>query len=331
MATGDTSHITHTHIDVGTTTLHLAEQGSGPLVVLLHGFPESWYSWRHQFNALARAGYRVAAPDQRGYGSSHSPKNIEDYTLPHLVGDLIGLIKALGEEQATVVGHDWGAPVAWAGALMRPDMVRAVAGLSVPPAPPAFMPPPSTTRRLYGEGFYQIRFQEPGVVDAELAADPAATLRRFLVAASGDNPNVSEPAPWVVPEGMQVLGTMPEPRSLPQWLDTEDIDTFAADYAHHQERAFTGPLNWYRNIERNQHLMSPFVGRTIDVPALYMVGDLDMVTALHGVDRLRQSLHLIAPQLHAQHTLAGCGHWTQQERPEQVNEALLDFLAHAHT
>lgn len=330
MATGQTSRITHSTVDVGGVDLHVAEQGSGPLVVLLHGFPESWYSWRHQFNALARAGYRVAAPDQRGYGASHSPENIEDYTLPHLVGDLVGLIRALGQEQAVVVGHDWGAPVAWSGAMMRPDVVRAVAGLSVPPAPPAFMPPPSVTRKTYGEGFYQVRFQEPGVIDAQLAADPAATVRRILVGGSGDNPALDRPVPWVVPEGLELLDTMPEPASLPDWLDAEDVAAFADDFSHHGERAFTGPLNWYRNIERNQHLMSPFAGSTIDVPALYMVWDLDMVTALHGVAELRQSLHLIAPRLHAQHTLAGCGHWTQQERPEQVNQALLDFLAHIH-
>ena len=331
MATGQTSRITHSTVDVGGVDLHVAEQGSGPLVVLLHGFPESWYSWRHQFNTLAGAGYRVAAPDQRGYGASHSPEHIEDYTLPHLVGDLVGLIKALGQEQAVVVGHDWGAPVAWSGAMMRPDVVRAVAGLSVPPAPPAFMPPPSVTRRLYGEGFYQVRFQEPGAIDAQLAADPAATVRRILVGGSGDNPALDRPVPWVVPEGLELLDTMPEPARLPDWLDAEDVAAFADDFSHHGDRAFTGPLNWYRNIERNQHLMSPFAGSTIDVPALYMVGDLDMVTALHGVAELRRSLHLTAPRLHAQHTLAGCGHWTQQERPQQVNEALLDFLAHVHT
>lgn len=320
------AEVEHTDIEVNGVRLHIAEQGQGPLVLLLHGFPESWYSWRHQFASLAGAGYRVVAPDQRGYARSDQPEAIEDYTLPHLVGDVVALIGALGQEQAVLVGHDWGAPVAWSTAMMRPDLVRAVVGLSVPPAPPAMMPPPSTTRRIYGEGFYQVRFQEPGVVDAQLAADPAASLRRILVGASGDNPLIDEPRLWVAPEGKQLLDLLPEPAELPDWLTAEDIRTYARDYASHGDRAFTGPLNWYRNIERNQGLMSPFQGCTIDVPSLYMAGDMDMVTVFEGMDRLRAALPFIAPKLHDDITLPGCGHWTQQERPREVNTALLDFL-----
>lgn len=314
----------HGFVEVNGVRLHIAEQGEGPLVLLLHGFPESWYSWRHQFGPLAEAGYRVVAPDQRGYARSEQPADVESYSLLHLTGDVVGLIHALGEERAVVVGHDWGAPVAWVTAMLRPDLVRAVAGLSVPPVLPGGMAPPSVTRQHYGERFYQIYFQQPGVADAELAQDPASSFRRILAGGSG----AGEPRPWIVPEGRTLIDSMREPAELPDWITEQDIQVFAAEYAEHGDRAFTGPLNWYRNIERNQELLAPFRGRGIDVPALYVVGDRDMVTSLRGVDKLRASLPLIAPKLHSSVTLPGCGHWTQQERPEEVNAALLDFLAH---
>ncbi|POX36839.1 epoxide hydrolase [Streptomyces sp. Ru73] len=322
-----TAEIEHRFVKVNGVELHIAEQGEGPLVVLLHGFPESWYSWRHQFGPLAAAGYRVVAPDQRGYARSEQPADADAYSLLHLTGDVTALIHALGEERAVVVGHDWGAPVAWTTAMLRPDVVRGVAGLSVPPVLPAGMAPPSVTRQQYGDRYYQVYFQQPGVADAELARDLPSTFRRMLFNGSGDNPANKTPRPWIVPEGAPLLGTGPDPE-LPSWLTEEDIDTFARDYAHHGERAFTGPLNWYRNIGRNNELLAVFRGRGIDVPALYVAGDRDMVTSLHGIDRVIDSLDTVAPKLHRKVTLPGCGHWTQQERPEEVNEALLDFLAH---
>ncbi|WP_055555611.1 alpha/beta fold hydrolase [Streptomyces sp. NBRC 110028] len=322
------SPVKHDVVEVNGVRLHIAEQGEGPLVLLLHGFPESWYSWRHQFGPLAEAGYRVVAPDQRGYARSEQPEDIASYSLLHLAGDVIGLIRALGEEQAVVVGHDWGAPVAWITAMLRPDVVRAVAGLSVPPALPTGMAPPSATRTYYGEGFYQNYFQQPGVADAELGQDIASSLRRILYSGSGDNPRTERPRPWVVPDGKSLLDTVPEPEQLPGWLTEADIEVFARDYAEHGTRAFTGPLNWYRNIERNQELLAPFRGRGIEVPALYMVGDRDLVTSFRGVNTLRASLRRIVPRLHDEVTLHGCGHWTQQERPDEVNAALRDFLAH---
>lgn len=180
------SSLAHRFVDVNGVRLHIAEQGQGPLVLLLHGWPESWYSWRHQFGALTAAGYRVVAPDQRGYARSEQPPDVTSYTLLHLVGDVIALIEELGEEQAVVVGHDWGAPVAWTAAMLRPDKVRAVAGLSIPPILPGGMVPPSITRTQYGEGFYQVYFQQPGVADAEFAKDIPGSFRRLLVGASGE-------------------------------------------------------------------------------------------------------------------------------------------------
>ncbi|MGW4894065.1 alpha/beta fold hydrolase [Kitasatospora sp. NPDC004240] len=319
--------VQHRDIEVNGVRLHIAEQGEGPLVVLLHGFPESWYSWRHQFAALAGAGYRVVAPDQRGYGRSEQPEAVDAYTLLHLVGDVTALVRALGEERAVLVGHDWGAPVAWAAATLRPDVVRAVAGLSVPPAPVAGLPPTSVSRAAFGDGFYQLYFQPLGVADAELGQDLRSTFRRVLAGGSGDRSGAHDPSAWVVPEGATLLDTMPEPERLPGWLTEEDVEVFVADYARHGGRAFTGGLNWYRNIDRNIELLTAFDGRGVEVPALFVTGDRDMVNALIPPEVMKVLLDRV-PGLHRRVTLPGCGHWTQQERPVEVNAALLDFLRH---
>ena len=323
------SDVTHRTVEVNGTRLHIAEQGSGPLVLLLHGWPESWYSWRHQFAPLTAAGYHVVAPDQRGYARSEQPADVDSYTMPHLVADVVALIRELGAEQAVLVGHDWGAPVAWVTALLRPDLVRAVAGLSVPPILPSGIVPTSATRERYGDGYYQNYFLRPGIADAELAKDIPSSFRRILVGASGDNPENAQPRPWIIPDGATLLDTLPEPASLPGWLTPADIQNYAEDYALHGERAFTGGLNWYRNIELNHELLAAFRGLVIDLPALYVVGDRDMVTSLRGsAEGLTTSLSKTLPRLRNLVKLEGCGHWTQQERPAEVNTALLSFLAH---
>ncbi len=313
--------IKHSEIEVNGVRLHLAEQGEGPLVLLLHGFPESWYSWRHQFAPLAEAGYRVVAPDQRGYARSEQPQNVDAYSLLHLVGDVTALIRALGAEEAVVIGHDWGAPVAWTTAALRPDLVRGVAGLSVPPLPVGGPPPLPASRAAFGEGFYQIYFQEPGRADAELAADVKSSLRRIL---SGKQPD-GVPRPWIVPAGGKLLDTIPEPERLPDWLTDADLDAFTAEYATHGERAFTGGLNWYRNIDRNAELLAAFNGVTVEVPALFIAGEQDLVNAIVPPEVLTHLLGRL-PKLRGHVRLPDTGHWTQQERPAEVNEALLDFL-----
>ncbi|MFC5661478.1 alpha/beta fold hydrolase [Kitasatospora misakiensis] len=322
--------IAHRHVEVNGVRLHVAEQGEGPLVLLLHGFPESWYSWRHQVAPLAEAGYRVVAVDQRGYARSEQPASVDAYTLLHLVGDVTGLIHALGEESAVLVGHDWGAPVAWTTATLRPDLVRGVAGLSVPPLPTLGPPPLAQGRERYGDGFYQNYFQRPGVADAELGHDLHATFRRILRGVSGDRPRGGGAGPrvWVVREGQTLLESIPEPEKLPHWLSEADVEAFVADYAEHGERAFTGGLNWYRNIDRNNELLAGLAGRPVDVPALYVAGDQDMVTALIPEEALRRLLERLTPKLYRRVTLPGVGHWTQQESPAEVNAALLDFLGH---
>jgi pimeloyl-ACP methyl ester carboxylesterase len=193
------------------------------------------------------------------------------------------------------------------------------------------MTPPSLTRKKFGDGYYQVGFQEPGIADAVLARDPAATFRRLLFGASGDSPSSSPPRPWIVPDGGTLLDLMPEPEHLPDWLTPHDIDVFARDYARHGDRAFTGGLNWYRNIERNAELLAVFRGRRITVPALYIGGDRDMVIGLRGSDATLAAVEQAAPQLRRSVILPGCGHWTQQERPGPVNKELLEFLTQLPT
>src|SRR3954462_13678268 len=262
--------VEHREIEVGGLRMHVAEQGaSGPLVVLLHGFPESWYSWRHQLAALAAAGFRAVAPDQRGYGRTGGPDDAERYTLLDLVGDVVGLIDVLGEERAIVIGHDWGAPVAWHTALLRPDRVAGVAGLSVPFTPRLPVSPMAPWREAFGDRFYQVYFQAPGVAEAELEADVTETMRRLLIGASGDRPPAGPelerlPA-GVLPEGGGFLDVLRATDDLPPWLAPADLDFYVAEFTR---TGFTGGLNWYRAQDRNWALLAPGRGSVIPPPAL---------------------------------------------------------------
>jgi pimeloyl-ACP methyl ester carboxylesterase len=320
--------ITHRTIEANGLRIHLAEAGAGPLVLLCHGFPESWYSWRHQLHALAEAGYRAVAPDMRGYGQTDRPEEIERYTLLHLVGDMVGVVDALGAENAVIVGHDWGAPVAWHAALLRPDRFRAVVGLSVPFRPRGPSRPTSAMPRTETALFYQLYFQEPGVAEAELARDPRDTIRRLLFSASGDAPLRAESALagegiGMVPRSGGFLTTMIDPERLPPWLTETDVEFYADEFAR---TGFRGGLNWYRNIDRNWELMAPFASLKVTVPALYVAGDRDLVVAFPGMDKLIANLKTFVPELRATIMLPGCGHWTQQERPAEVNAAIVGFL-----
>jgi pimeloyl-ACP methyl ester carboxylesterase len=318
MASGEIRHRT---VETNGIRMHLAEQGEGPLVVLCHGFPESWYSWRHQLPALAAAGFRAVAPDMRGYGRTDRPEAIDQYTLLHLVGDIVGLIDALGAEQAIIGGHDWGAPVAWTAAQLRPDRFRAVIGLSVPFRPRGSARPTAVMPRTGDAIFYQLYFQAPGVADAEFERDPRLTLHSLLYWGSGDAPR-GERRLGMVPKGGGFLGGRPAP-ILPSWLTEADLDFYAAEFAR---TGFRGGLNWYRNIDRNWELTAPFAGKTVDAPALYIAGDRDLVVTFPGMDQLLPNLTKFVPNLRQTIMLPGCGHWTQQERPAEVNAAMIDFL-----
>jgi pimeloyl-ACP methyl ester carboxylesterase len=314
--------ITHRIIETNGIHLHIAEQGEGPLVILCHGFPESWYSWRHQLAALAAAGFHAVAPDMRGYGQSERPNAIDQYTLFHLVGDMVGLLDALGADQAAIAGHDWGAPVAWHAALFRPDRFRAVIGLSVPYWRRPRVAPTSAMPQREDAIFYQLYFQTPGVAEAELERDPRDTVVKVMREAF-HRPGEGGRDVGMVPRDGGFLGRSPAPTALPAWLTGADLDFFAAEFSR---TGFRGGLNWYRNIDRNWELLAPYADAKITVPALYMAGDRDLVVAFKNMDRVIANLTTYVPQLRGSIILPGCGHWTQQERAAEVNAAMIDFL-----
>jgi pimeloyl-ACP methyl ester carboxylesterase len=320
--------ISHRTIESNGIRLHIAEQGSGPLVLLCHGFPESWYSWRHQMQALADAGFHAVAPDMRGYGQSDRPVQIDQYSLFHLVGDMVGILDALDEKQAVIAGHDWGAPVAWHSALMRPDRFRAVIGLSVPYRPRGSVAPTSVMPQTDAASFYQLYFQSPGVAEAELEADPLLSLRRILYSGSGDVPRknrgVAPPnGVGMVPRSGGFLTRMPDTQMLPPWLTDADLNFYADQF---RQSGFRGGLNWYRNIDRNWELLAPYARAPITVPALYVAGDLDLVVAFPRMKEVIADLKRYIPLLRDSIMLPGCGHWTQQERAADVNQHMIAFL-----
>jgi pimeloyl-ACP methyl ester carboxylesterase len=318
----------HRVVETNGIRMHFAECGEGPLVLLCHGFPESWYSWRHQLQTLAEAGFHAVAPDMRGYGQTDRPAEIDRYTLLHLVGDMVGLLDALGVEKAVIAGHDWGAPVAWSSALLRPDRFRGVIGLSVPFWPRFPVRPTSVMPQTDDALFYQLYFQSPGVAEAEFERDVRMSIRSLLYSASGDAPRPEDtgtPAGQVgmVPRQGGFLTRMIDPTSLPHWLTDADVDFYVTEF---NRAGFRGGLNWYRNIDRSWELFAPFAGARVTVPALYIAGDRDLVVAFPGMAQLIANLSHFVPQLRATLMLPGCGHWTQQERPQEVNAAVLDFL-----
>jgi pimeloyl-ACP methyl ester carboxylesterase len=312
--------VTHRMVETDGVRLHVAEQGSGPLVILCHGFPECWYSWRHQLRALAEAGFRAVAPDLRGYGRSDRPRELEKYTLLHDLGDMVDLVDALGAEQAVIAGHDVGATIAWQAALMRPDRFRAVIALSVPFRPRAFgvsVPPTTLMPQNVDATFYQLWLQTPEA-EAALGRDLRRTFRGQFYSLSGDVPAGGGFAGGMVPRNGRALT---EPASLPAWIKESDIDVYVAEFTR---SGFRGPLAWYRNIDRSWELTAPFAGAAVTVPALYMAGDRDFVAAVNS--RFIATQSALVPKLRPPIMLAGCGHWTEQERAPEVSAAMIEFL-----
>jgi pimeloyl-ACP methyl ester carboxylesterase len=314
----------HRFVETNGIRMHVAEQGRGPLVVLCHGFPESWYSWRHQISALAAAGYRVVAPDQRGYGQTSAPEPVEAYDLCHLAGDIVGLVYALGETEAIIAGHDWGAAVAWTCALLRPDIFHSVCLMSVPYVPftPGEPKPTDRMRQVAGSGhFYQLYFQEPGRAEGELEQDVALSMRKILICGSGEAREDSG-FPFVFPRSQRFIDAMSAPEALPAWLTQDDLDIFIGEF---QRTGFRGGLNWYRNMDRNHELLAALQKAVIRQPSLFIAGEKDVVITMYRpfYDALKQTM----PGLIEKHLIPGVGHWVQQEAPEQVNRLLLAFLA----
>ena len=306
-------------IEANGITLHVTEEGTGPPVLLLHGFPELGYSYRHQLPALAAAGSRAIAPDQRGYGGSSRPAEIEAYDLDTLAADALALMDALDEREFVVVGHDWGAPVAWHLALTAPERIRGVAGLSVPYSPRAARPPLETMRAAAGPDhiFYVDYFQTPGLADAEFAANVRDGLLGFYWAISGNVPREERFRP--IPLGGRFIDSFAPPKQLPAWLSEAELQVYVDAFT---ATGFTGGLNWYRNTNRNWERSAHLVGAKIQPPAFFVTGSHDPARGPAAIARLPDN----CADLRGSHILPGCGHWTQQERPEEVNRLLIEFL-----
>ena len=314
---------THRIVETNGIRMHIAEQGTGPTVLLCHGFPECWYSWRHQLPALAAAGFHAVAPDQRGYGQTEAPAEIDRYTLLHLVGDMVGLLDALGVDQAVIAGHDWGAPVAWHAVQLRPDRFRAVIGLSVPFRAREKARPTTVMPQTDEAVWYQLYFQERGVAEAEYDQNVRTAFRIGRINVSGDAPPRPQPFGMVPLQGGLFARVPPVPPPLPDWLTEADVDYYTSEFTR---TGFRGGLNWYRNIDRNWELLAPFDGLLVKVPALYIAGDRDPVVKFPGMDRHIADMPKFVPQLRGTIMLSGCGHITQEERPAEVNAAMIDFL-----
>ncbi len=281
--------------------LHVLDEGEGPLIVLCHGFPELAFSWRKQVPALTAAGFRVLAPDMRGFGRSSAPAEVEAYDIVSLTGDLCGLLDSLGEQNAIFIGHDWGASLVWQLSVLAPERVRAVAGLSVPFVARAPAPPLPIMRRHLGEDFYIAWFQQPGVADQALARDVRRTLTTTKVWTAN----------WAEAGG-------PPPRR-PAWLSEDELAVYVEAF---ERTGFTGGLNWYRNIDRNWELTASVAERRVEQPAMFLTGERDSVRRFMPAEAMRGWVD----DLRAEIVVPGAGHWVQQEAPNTVNAALLGFL-----
>jgi pimeloyl-ACP methyl ester carboxylesterase len=310
-------------IDVGELRLRCAIEGTGPLAIMVHGFPESWYSWRHQIGPVAEAGFTACAIDVRGYGGSDKPHPVEAYAMERIVGDLVGLRQTLSPDApAVLIGHDWGAPIVWNSALTNPQHFRAVAGLSVPFSGVPARPLSEIFREHFtsqGRFFYQEYFQEPGVAEAEAERDPRDWVARMMYSISGDVPPGDY---WSKPAGATFLQGLPDPQPVP-WLTDEDLDFYEGEF---RASGFRGPLNRYRNHEADYEWLQGWNGKRIEQPALFIGGTRDPATFLFGgITDPVALVKLFAPKSEG-HVLEGVGHWTQQERPDAVNRILIDWL-----
>ncbi|MFI1393353.1 alpha/beta fold hydrolase [Streptomyces sp. NPDC020681] len=315
--------VTHRLVAAPAGRIHLVEQGSGPLVLLVHGFPESWFSWRHQLPVLAAAGYRAVAVDVRGYGRSSKPENTDAYRMLDLIEDNAAVVHALGEETAVIVGHDWGSTIAANSALVKPDVFRAVGLLSVPYTPPGGPRPSEVFARMGGdEEFYVSYFQEPGRAEAEIEPDVRGWLAGFYAALSaGTMPAPEAPDLHFVSRGGTLRDRFPA-SVLPHWLSEDELDVYAGEF---ERTGMSGALNRYRNMDRDWKDLADFAGASITQPSLFAGGSLDASTTwlADAIDAYPSTL----PGLVSSHILDGCGHWIQQERHQEINQILTDWLA----
>ena len=316
------TEVRHRQVTTNGIDMHIAEAGdpdpSRPPVILCHGFPELWYSWRHQLPALAAEGHHVIAPDQRGYGRTERPAAIDDYDIHHLTDDLAGLLEVLGHERAVFVGHDWGSMVVWAMAQRYPEKVSAVCGMSVAFSPRGQLSTTDVLRRVMGDRFFYILyFQEPGVADADLGKDPRDAMRRFLAAIGGGSAGglvTSLPA-----EGTTFWDWMKPVEKLPAWISEDELDVFATEF---ERTGFTGGINWYRNFRRNWQINESWGSNKIEMPAAFIAGEKDPVLVMTPPSRMDGWV----TDLRVCELIPEAGHWVQQEKPDETNAALLTFL-----
>jgi len=314
--------ITHRTVATNNIRIHLAEAGQGPTVLMIHGFPESWYSWREQLPVLAEQGYHAVAMDVRGYGRSSKPTRVQDYRMLKNVADVVGVVQAINNGKVTVVGHDWGAPIAWNSALLRPDLFTGVAGLSVPySAGGGAVRPTEMFALMAGEDdFYINHFQQVGKAEREIEEDIRQWILGFYWCASGDivdGPNIS-----MVRKGGTVKEKLVYPDKMPTWMSQQDLDFYAREFEY---SGFFGPLCRYRNVDRDWEDLACYADQPITIPAMFIGGEKDGPTmwGAASIAKYEQTL----PRLYKSEILSGAGHWIQQERAQRTNELLLDFLA----
>jgi pimeloyl-ACP methyl ester carboxylesterase len=309
-------------IETNGIRLRVAEMGTGPLVILVHGWPESWYSWRHQLPALAAAGFHAVAPDMRGYGKSDKPTAVEDYDIHHVTADLVGIVDAMGERTAMLVGHDWGAIVTWNAMLLHPTRFTALAAMSVPYSGHGKQSIVQSLQQTMADRFYYILyFQEPGVAEKEFDADPRGILSRLYL--SPDSPR----EPPLISDPKRAAGgwipRMGAPKGLPSWLSQDDLDYYVKEFT---DAGFRGGINYYRNFQRNWDTTPQLAGATISAPVMFLAGEQDVVIRGATAEALTASMQPAVPGLREVTLIPATGHWVQQERVEETNQALVAFL-----
>jgi pimeloyl-ACP methyl ester carboxylesterase len=306
----------------GEVELNVAMAGKGPLILCVHGWPELWYSWRHQLSHFAARGYTVAAMDVRGYGGSSRPQAVEAYTLRRLADDVAAVINRLGGGKAILFGHDWGAPIVWTTAVLHPGMITAVAGLSVPYIPVSDMPFSELAKEIYADRFfYQTYFQPEGMAEAELEADIPASLRKIYFALSGDAPLDT----WLArkPADAKLLDGMVDPQPFPAWMNAEDLKVYADAFSGN---GFRGPLNRYRAQRFDPAELADIKGKPVTQPSLFVAGERDVVRSFIPGTDLFADPGVACTDFRGSAIIPRAGHWVQQEAPVETNAALERFL-----
>ncbi|WCJ27221.1 alpha/beta-Hydrolases superfamily protein [Euphorbia peplus] len=309
--------IEHTIVATNGINMHVASIGTGPVILFLHGFPELWYSWRHQLLSLSCLGYKCIAPDLRGYGDTSVPDSVKEYTVLHVIGDLVGLLDTLKIDQVFLVGHNWGAIIGWHFCLFKPERIKALVNTSVPflPRNPA-LPFLQQFRNIFGDDYYVSRFQKPGETEAEYADIDTVNLFKNILTHRDPCPETA------LRKG---IGKEYNPRTLPSWLSDEDVNYFATKF---NQTGFTGGLNYYRNMDFSWELTAAWTGAQVKVPAKFIVGDLDFMYNIPGMNDYIHNgdFHKDVPLLKEVVIMEGVSHFLNQEKSDQVSNHIYEFF-----